>query len=257
MPKSRMSIEGFTWEVDNDILDTTLFTAISGSHSFGWSTKDSDLDIRETWFPIQDEIMSPFWRPRTLQWKEKCKVGIIDFVSYPLDNYLRLLNKGNGNLLENLFQPKMYAKTNLVKELQNIVIKNIHKGFLKHYLGYSTNLKKDFTNYTRLSKIGIVKLILMRYRVLRAGLTLGVFSKVEPNIIKQEQYFKSKYCMKLLQMYLREETIPGMFISSCKIETDNLHSLLDIAIKKANTIRSEIEPLTMLLEEWFLKCYVD
>jgi len=124
-----MSIEGFTWEVDNDILNTTLFTAISGSYSFGWSKKDSDLDIRETWFPLQNELMNPFWRPRTLQWKEKCEAGIIDFVSYPLNIYLQLLNKGNGNLLENLFQPKMYENTSLVKELQSIVRKNIHKGY--------------------------------------------------------------------------------------------------------------------------------
>jgi len=42
-----------------------LFVGVSGSHSFGWATNKSDLDLRFVYFPPIEQLVSPFFKCHT------------------------------------------------------------------------------------------------------------------------------------------------------------------------------------------------
>ena len=242
----------FRWAVDNILVKDLLFIGISGSHTYGWNREDSDLDIREVWFPDIAQILSPFYKPRT---KTEYRFDNTDFVSYPANIYIRLLDKGNGNMLENLFQHKVYENKKLVDELKDITLKNLHTGFLKHYAGYSLNMKKDFTNESRLKKVGIVKLILTRYRVLLSGILLNTYKEVIYNLNEQHKKFMTDHCLPLLEKYKNNEEISGKLIKSAINETDRLDKILkEDHIDKPNLIPAEQSP-SPSLNRWFVNYY--
>jgi len=191
------------FQYDKNFLPSLLFMAVSGSHSYGWNRKDSDLDVRIVWMPSLLQALS-------VEHKGKSRHFIIDNIDYeekPLHNYLRLLVKGNGNALENLFQHKLYENKQKVDELQKITLTNLHKGFLKHYLGYYASLQKDLSNPTRIEKYGMVKLLLCSYRVLQAGIILAEKVKVEPNVEKQAKMLGTRFCSALLEQHRSGSTI--------------------------------------------------
>lgn len=187
--------------------DSVLFMAVSGAHSYGWLTPESDLDIRYVHVPPLKNVLSFYKSLNTVQWKEKTK-GVVDIASYPIQKFFRLLCKGNGNLLENLFQPHIIEKQRFVRELKRIVLQNLHIGYLKHFYGYATNLLKDMENPSRVESYGIEKLILCCYRVLLAGLILQEYKMPTYCLGEQHTLFPTMYCDSILDNYVQGEKIP-------------------------------------------------
>jgi len=193
----------FTWTYDSKYLHKLLFVAVSGSHSYGWVTKDSDLDVRYVWIPTIEQALS-------LRYRGKIMHNIynnIDSTSIPLAHYLKLLMKGNGNFLENLFQHKLYENEELVKKLQGIVKGNLHIGYLHHYLGYYYSLQKDMNIPSRKKRYGTQKLLLNMYRVLQAGMILAEFHSIEYNVKEQANLLGNLICLELLDNYLSNNKI--------------------------------------------------
>ena len=196
---------GKYWFDSPDIGTKKLFMAVSGAHSYGWATDYSDLDVREVWLPTLLQSLSVCFRGKPKQTTPIFSSGDVDFVSYPIRNFLGLLVKGNGNCLENLYQPKLYEDKQLVDELKQLTMENLHKGFLKHYLGYSVGLMKDMSNTTRLERYGFCKLALGAYRVLYAGLTLARSRDVIYNVREHFKRYTTTYGEHILDMYYDED----------------------------------------------------
>jgi predicted nucleotidyltransferase len=180
----KFTFDKFTFDIDKLFLKFSLFIVISGSHAYGWNTDASDLDVRHVFAPDIKQALSIFYKCRTKQHKEKHDEGIIEFTTYPIQPFLGLLAKGNGNVLDNLFeatgppQPVIYADKPKVAQLQKIVLSHLHKGFLMHCTGYDIHLKKDMENETRLERYGREKLLLNRYKILLEGLILANYGEV-------------------------------------------------------------------------------
>jgi len=191
--------------------------AVSGAHSYGWATDNSDLDVREVWMPTLQQALSVCFRGKPKECKPVFSSGNIDFVSYPIRSFLGLLVKGNGNCLENLYQPKLSEYKQYVNELKQLTMENLHKGFLKHYLGYSVGLMKDMTNKTRLEHYGFCKLALGAYRVLYAGLTLVRNREVVYNVREHFKRYTTTYGEHILDMYY-EDTNP---VQSLRVKVEN------------------------------------
>lgn len=244
----KFNYEGFEFEYSGQYVKDVLFIAISGAHSYGWKREDSDLDVRLVWFPDLTQALSVIHRGRTKQ-TQKDK---IDFVSYPIHNFLGLLVKGNGNSLENLFQEKLYQHKNLVEELQKLTLNNLHLGFLKHYLGYYSTLKKDMNNPSRLEKYGIQKLILASYRVLRAGIILAKDKKVIYNLQEQTKNHASYMYKWILDDYLQSKQSSPKNIKDALKELDRL----EIELKKyiAGVSWSPTFP-SIVFDRWLVAYY--
>jgi len=157
----------------------------------------------------------------------------VDFVSYPIADYLRLLAKGNGNIIENLFEPKLYQNERLVNELQKIILESLHKGILKHYLGYSVSLKKDMENPSRLQRYGLDKLILCRYRVLLAGLLVEKRKEIIYNLNEQHKFIKTDFCSDILTHYLLHSDASKPLLTNAQEELEKLCDALKRVITQS------------------------
>jgi predicted nucleotidyltransferase len=216
--------KGFEYWIDNSGIQNSLFIAISGSYAYGWSRQDSDLDIRRVYFPALQQMVSPFFQPRPKEYQEKS--SRIDVTEYPINHYLRLLASGNGNSLDNLFEEKLYENSKLVKELQNIVLENIHSGYLDHCLGYYQSLVKDMSNETRLKRYGMDKLLLQSYKILMEGIILGLHKEVIYNIPKQLEYIETLFCKELLDNYINYKDSSSKLQNDCLNELNHLQIIL-------------------------------
>lgn len=214
----------FEFEYPSKYVKDLLFVAVSGSHAYGWSREDSDVDFRYVWMEDLLQAVSIFNRGRTKHHIEES----MDVTAYSLRSYLRLLTKGNGNALENLYQEHLIEHKDLVDKLKIMTMANLHKGFLKHYLGYLGNEKKDMKVPSRLKKFGIQKLILTGIRLGRAGIILAKHKKVVYNLQEQDKYHASKMYRWILDDYLKGKESSKKNIKEALEELDRL----EVELKK-------------------------
>jgi hypothetical protein len=241
----------FSLDIEND---GTLFVAVSGAHAYGWPSESSDLDLRIVWRPSLWQSMSLFSKPRTTNTQS----NNLDITRYPLNEYLRLLAKGNGNAAENLFQVKLYVgagRFDPIGDLQELVLNNLHDAFLKHYAGYWVSLEKDINNTSRLERYGLAKLLLQGYRVLRTGLILTKQKVFAYSLQSQQKVLKSKVQEKILGGYYQKkiptDALQEKAMAELEVYADNLKYAIDYGV-----LQSESESaLPVLLEEWYREQY--
>lgn len=256
-----LEFDGFSWLIDKKCVEDALFIVVSGSHACGWNTAKSDLDVRRVYFPDIKQALSVFYRCRTKEHKHKTERGIIDTTEYPIQNFIGLLAKGNGNAVDNLFEadpdyppyPKLHVDAVKVKQLQQIVLENLHKGFLMHCLGYDMSIAKDMLNPTRLQRYGEYKLLLNRYKILLQGLILAEHGKVVYNIIEQQKYRETNWCLELLDDYQQERPRDTNFERK---ELEQLHAQLAECIKTINWPDAHQSPIDLALEHWLVNYYI-
>jgi len=212
----------FEFEYPSKYTKDLLFVAVSGSYAYGWDREDSDIDFRYVWIEGLLQAVSIRNRGRT----KHSKHDNMDITSYSLRNLLYLLAKGNGNLLENLYQEHLVEKTDMVNEIKKLTIANLHKGFLKHYLGYLSSVKKDMRVPSRLKEFGIQKLILTGYRLARAGIILAKHKKVIYNLLEQDKYHASYMYKSILADYLKAKESSEKDIREALEELDRLEAEL-------------------------------
>jgi len=203
----RIKYLDYEFLMDKAVLQDSLYIVVSGSHAYGWSTLNSDLDLRRVFYPTVRQALSVLFRCKNNFYKDESNGKIVECTEYPIQNFILLLSKGNGNVLDNLFQASnddlcIVRKDEEVKELQQIVLDEIHDGFRKHFLGYDVSLQKDLSNESRLTKYGKEKLLLNRYRLLLEGIILCEHREVVYNLPRQMKYIDTKYCEDLLNSYL-------------------------------------------------------
>lgn len=107
-----------------------------GSHLYGTSTPESDLDIKGVYIPCADDILLQRVKPmisksREKGFKEKNTSDDVDEEYYSLQRYLELLAQGQTVALDMLFAPKasmMSTPHPVWLDIQNIAPQLITKG---------------------------------------------------------------------------------------------------------------------------------
>ena len=249
------SYSGFEFNIHDYFLKNTLFIAISGSHGFGWTSKNSDLDLRIVTMPDLQLYVDPFFNIKTTQWDSWHKIYNIDVTVYPIKSTLQLLAKGNGNILDNLFEDKLYErKSDLVKELKCIIASHLHKGFLNHCLGYSQSVKRDLNIDSRINKFGYGKLLLERYREILKGMLLCE-GKIEHNLVIMLNSISTKYCESILNSVVNNETLCINEVSNAIVETDSLDNELKEMVSKSDLPSIEQSTIEVPLSRWLRRYY--
>lgn len=248
-----LEYENFKLEMINEkyVKNNCLFICVSGSHSFGWAKKTSDLDLRFVFFPQLGQIVSPFFKYHTVSRIEKD----VDITEYPVDHYLQLLCKGNGNAVDNLFEPKLAEQKEHVQSLQEIVKDSIHRGFIAHCLGYSCAIKKDFVIPSRLERYGVEKLLLCRYRVLLQGFNL-LQGNIEYNLPRLLKTCDTQNCAEVLASYISDKETDVELIASAIEETSVLHDRLSHLLECSKLPHSERSLLISKLDRWIKQQYI-
>jgi len=209
-----------------------LYLAVSGSHAYGTSRPDSDIDVKGVYINPIEEYVS-----LTSHMKTKMVVDIgganVDLEVKPVKRWLGDLLKGNGNSLENLFQDHImnsHYDVNLVTDLQKLVMdKGIHKNYKNFYHGFSISQKKDWHQTKK------IKCLLYVFRVIGAGIYLFENEEVEYNIHKIYEHVDTSYLTTLLETYDSKMSVMGtLFTAGLDKEYDRLRKRLDDAVENSD-----------------------
>ncbi len=171
-----------------------LFNAyVSGSHLYGWESKDSDIDIRGGFILRREEHLGLYIPIEVMEIKTN---DDFDIVLFELKKLINLAIKGNCNILEEINAPQFYKKADFLtmRELINNAFgKN---GIYNSYKGLAEFNYKKFI----LGGKNTVKKYLYVFRGLMAGIYVLNTGIVQPNIIELNKHFKIKEVTKLVEI---------------------------------------------------------
>lgn len=226
-----------------------VFISKSGSDAYGWAKEGSDLDLRMVWIPKWTEAVGLKHKERGKQLQHLA----VDITSFSIHHYFNLLIKGNGNGLENLFQPKIFEDPETVNSLKELCLNNLHVGYLKHWLGYSNTLLKDRLVKSRLVIRGVIKPLLDCYRVLQSGIILAMRKEVIWNLDEQSKHVDYNNALALRNMYLNDTVPNEADIENCLVELDEMRRTLSHMIASCNWLPLDSKPFDDWLHEYYKK----
>jgi predicted nucleotidyltransferase len=244
-----MNAKGHEFTIPGDFSEQDiLFLSISGSHAYGTSRPDSDVDVRGVWIPTMEQVVSITPGSLTKTYTFNHYTDYVDIELKSLPNYLRLLGKGNCNCLENLFQEKIWS-THPVQSLQKLTMeKGIHKGFVHSFKGFSISQQRDFHVKRK------TKCLLYVFRLLAEGIYLFETGKLEMDINKLYRYMDLPLLDEIINNYNSEQSIMGTgIIDRIDKEVDFLRVWMDRAKDEADI---PDEPDYQIYNDWYYDFYM-
>lgn len=166
---------------------------VSGSHLYGWESKDSDIDIRGC-FILRKENFLGLEKPiEVIEIKTEDNK---DIVLFEIKKLIGLALQGNCNILEEINSSQFYKNADFVKLKQLINNAFGKKGIYNSYKGMAEFNYKGFILRGR----NTIKKYLYVFRGLMAGIYCLQTGLIKPNIEELNKYFKIKEVDKLLKI---------------------------------------------------------
>lgn len=153
-----------------------LLCAVTGSHLYGFSSPDSDVDLKGIHQAPTTRILS--LRPGRANHDvlTDYEGTECDLTTHELAQALKLLLAGNGNMLERIHAPLQLVRTPLVASLQTLSRRILSRACYGHYRGYLQGMKREHT------RDGRAKSLLYTYRVALTGVHLLRTGEVEARL---------------------------------------------------------------------------
>ncbi len=114
----------------------SLAVGVTGAHYYGFPSADSDLDLKGVHVADTREIVSLKPPPDAVDHLGVFEGTEIDYTSHELAATLRLLMKGNGNMLERILSPFQLLDSEAVTELHALARGAVSQKFFHHYRGF-------------------------------------------------------------------------------------------------------------------------
>jgi predicted nucleotidyltransferase len=162
-----------------------LFATISGAHLYGFSSPDSDFDLRGAHVLPIEKIAGLEVSDETIEDSRVIEGLEMDIVTHDARKFFKLLLKKNGYVLEQLFSPLVVHATPEHSELKEIARYAPNQGVITkhhshHYFGFAETEWKLFLKESPRR----VKPLLYVYRVLLTGIHLMGTGEVEANLLR-------------------------------------------------------------------------
>jgi uncharacterized protein len=219
-------------------IETPLFVTISGSHLYGFSSADSDVDLRGAHAVDTDVLLSLDGNSdETIE----IVAGVDDIVSHEVGKYFRLLLKNSGYCLEQVLSPLVVLRTPWFDELRALAPRLATKRHTRHYLGF-TNRQSSLL-LRRPDKE--VKIILYIFRVLMTGITFAETGVIEANILRLNEQFGFAFVDELvrekIEGYEHSRLAGGHTLAFYIDQAERLRARLETAIA-ASALPETTEP---------------
>jgi predicted nucleotidyltransferase len=188
-----LDLEGLARLV-TDLDYASLFVTVSGAHLYGFSSPDSDIDLRGCHVLPLREIVGLDMPAETLE-HNLDRDGIeIDLVSHDLGKYLRLLVKNNGYVLEQILSPLVVSGQEFLNELRPLAKRCITRHHYHHYRGFLATQRKLLER----QEPKRIKSVLYAYRVVLSGIHLLRTGEVEANLPRLAEEYKMPFLKDLI-----------------------------------------------------------
>jgi len=225
-----------------------LFATISGAHLYGFSSPDSDFDLRGAHVLPVSKLIGFDVSDETIEISKIEKTIELDLVSHDIKKFFLLMLKPNGYVLEQLYSPLVVhtcAEHDELKEIGKTCITVHHS---HHYLGFSANQWKLFAGM----KSKGVKPLLYVFRVLLTGIHLMRTGEIEANLTVLNREYQLQFIDELIDYKAnsREKaTLPDTDFEFYEREYSRLRQTLEaeIAISKLPTCQTAKPALEDLL----------
>lgn len=176
---------------------TILLVGVTGSHFYGFPAPDSDLDLKGIHVAPTQEILG-LEKPTLAQNVEQMwQNTLCDFTSNEVEQALKLLLKGNGNMLERIFSPVQLFETEEAEQLRSLKDAYISKRFFHHYSGFFQKKCDEFLK----SDVFRIKPLLYIYRVALTGIHLLITGEVIGDVKKLAPEYGFDEALKLIKIY--------------------------------------------------------
>jgi predicted nucleotidyltransferase len=160
-----------------------LIVGVTGAHYYGFPSPDSDLDIKGIHVAPTADAVALASPPDTIDTIQIFEGLEIDYTSQELAAALRLLLKGNGNILERILTPFQLLASPDADALQELARRAVSQRFYHHYRGFFGRMQRDWQS----AAVKTVKGLLYAYRsaltgihLLRTGECIGDVTSLAP-----------------------------------------------------------------------------
>lgn len=221
---------------------SACFWTVSGAHLYGFQSVDSDVDLRGCFLaPVRDLIGLKGYTA-TVEPKDTVNGLEVEAVCHEAGKYLRLLNKHNGYVLEQVFSPLVVAGAEFLERLRPIAAKFVTRNCYHHYRGFIQTQRKLLAK----EEPKKAKSLLYAYRVLLTGIHLLETGEVQPHLPTLNERFQLSYIPELIDRKRSAEVgrLPDLDFAFHETELEHLESDLDAAFA-ASTL-PEVGPLDEL-----------
>lgn len=145
-----------------------VLCAITGSHIYGFSSPDSDIDIKGIHIAPTEQVLG--LRPVSEAFDRLTDFEGVecDLTTHELGKALSLMLRGNGNMLERIFSPIQLTDGPAVAQLQALARGALSRQSLNHYLGFFKGMQRESLR----QEVPRAKTLLYSYRVALTGIHL-------------------------------------------------------------------------------------
>jgi len=207
-----------------------LVCAITGSHLYGFPSPDSDIDLKGIHQAPTAQVVSLF-PGRSDHDRLAVFRGVeCDLTTNELAPALRLLIKGNGNMLERIFSPLQLVDTPALHELRALATASLSKASAGHYRGYLKGMRREYRKNPR------AKSLLYCVRVALTGAHLLENGVVEADLTALAEPWGFPEALELARFKVKNgEKVapPAALARSLEARLDELDRLLTDALSRS------------------------
>ena len=153
-----------------------LLCAVTGSHLYGFPSPDSDIDMKGIHLAPTAQVLGLRSPPETHDRLLEHEGVECDLTTHEAAFALRLLLKGNGNMLERLTSPLQLVERGAVEQLRALVPASLSQACYGHYRGYLRGMQREHLRDRR------VKSLLYSFRVGLTGVHLLRTGEVQAHL---------------------------------------------------------------------------
>lgn len=200
-----------------------LFVTIGGAHLYGYSTAESDVDLRGCHRLPTDALFALERPSETVERLEVAGGQEIETVSHEVEKYLRLMLKRNGAALEQIFSPLVVVETPALAELRDLARGCITRGLYHHY---RSAMQSIYRAYQR-EEPRRVKPLLVLYRLAMTAIHVLRDGDVETNLPRLGEMFDFPNVTELIERKRADEAAAVADDASCLADIERLGVILD------------------------------
>lgn len=119
-----------------------FLAGVTGAHAYGFPSRDSDLDLKGFHVAPTAQIVALDPPPDGVEYLGEFEALEVDYTSHELAFALRLLLKGNGNMLERIATPFHAIESPGREELASLADAFLSVRFHHHYRGFFETVRE-------------------------------------------------------------------------------------------------------------------
>lgn len=236
-------------DVIKEIPYPLLFATIVGSRGFDCATEQSDYDIHGVHLlPINHLLGFSPEKDETVQKKVEAEGNdpAIEMATHDLRKFVRLMIKGNGNVLEDLLAPSQIKTSPLHFQLMELAEGCFSKKCANHYLGMAKNQQHNLANNG-------VKKILHMYRCYLTGLHLMITQQLEIRLPVLAGWSEDKGILSIIKVKKEGGTLSEHDMQFHLVRLEKLMEKLEVARDMSDLPDKPSAPLEKELERFVVQ----